>query len=135
MSLFFSLKETFTFSSTRAETTTRGAKSRRRCTTSLWGNCGLIRSVQFVPALTVKSGTRFMHDPEIIAEACSVVTSVSCLSTVGGHRHCEHHDQGHLPSQILSLQLFLQRGPTQSESVVAQRVIVSLNWETTKYPW
>lgn len=61
-----------------------------------------------------------------------MVTSASRLSTVGGHRHCEHHYQGHLPSQILSLQLFLQRGPTQGESAVAQRVIVSLNRERTK---
>lgn len=43
------------------------------------------------------------------------------FSTVRGHRHCEHHHQGHLPSQVLPVQLFLQGSPTQSKSVGGQR--------------
>lgn len=60
-------------------------------------------------------------------QSYSVVTAVSCLSTVRGHRHREHHHQGHLSSQVLPLQLFLQGSPTQSKSVGGQRVIVDLS--------
>lgn len=69
-----------------------------------------------------------MHKQEKFQKTCFVVTSVSCVLTVRGHRHCKHHYQGHLPSQILPLQLFLQRSPTQSRFVGGQRVIIRFDW-------
>lgn len=74
-----------------------------------------------------RSGLRRRFHPEKIAAACSLVTCVSCPSTVRGHRHREHHHQGHLSSQVLPLQLFLQGSPTQSKCVGGQRVIVALS--------
>lgn len=52
----------------------------------------------------------------ILSACCSFCLFSVCVCAVWGHRDCESQDEGDLPAQVLTVQLFLQRCATKGKN-------------------